>query len=361
MKGKFSGIICCFKTHKVAIPSHNKLFQSSIADVTKVYKDLRLFVFRIARTILLRGAVPDVANAEDAVLRSAELSALKTALRDPAAYREIGSIDFGESFRKLADLIGLPSPVLNSIKQRYAKFMARLAQELVERIPLCIEATEKLRFFAPKCTLARVARPTFRQLPLDLVPAGFDIEVLERQWAAVGELTLTDVCPEEVAENKEVETIKFWGNVWDMKNGAGKQPYKELAEYVLALLSLPLSNAVVERLFSLLAVVENKQRNCLSVPMLEAILRIREHLRASRKCCKTFQPTAAMVSNFNSAVMDVQEKRRRAASGEAETDAAGEQALDDPDVVEAGEVNEEELIYTLELIGGIDVQEEIVF
>lgn len=92
---------------------------------------------------------------------------------------------------------------------------------------------------------------------------------------------MVDVCPDDVAEDRTVDTIEFWCNIWALKNGAGERPYAHLAEFVLAMLSLPLSNAVVEKLFSILAAVKDKHRNCLSVPMLEAILRVREHLKVS--------------------------------------------------------------------------------
>lgn len=69
----------------------------------------------------------------------------------------------------------------------------------------------------------------------------------------------------------KVDIVKFWGNVWKLKNAVGEQPYAVLASYVLSLLTIPLSNAVVERLFSLLLLVKTKQRNRISLRMLESI------------------------------------------------------------------------------------------
>ena len=66
-----------------------------------------------------------------------------------------------------------------------------------------------------------------------------------------------------------------------MKNGAGVQMFRELAGFVLGALTLPLSNAVVERLFSILALVKSKVRNRLGLEMLDSLLRIRTHLHVS--------------------------------------------------------------------------------
>lgn len=50
------------------------------------------------------------------------------------------------------------------------------------------------------------------------------------------------------------------------KNAGGKFIFKEVADFVLKLLLLPLSNAVVERVFSILNLVKTKIRNVLPSP-----------------------------------------------------------------------------------------------
>lgn len=116
---------------------------------------------------------------------------------------------------------------------------------------------------------------------MSFIAAGaMDKEAIESQWACLGELTLTDVMP-EAEDIHSVHVEDFWGRVWGLKNAQGEQPYRELAEYVIMLLSLPLSNAVVERIFSILAIVKNKWRNRLSLKMLAAILIVRAHLGVS--------------------------------------------------------------------------------
>jgi len=71
------------------------------------------------------------------------------------------------------------------------------------------------------------------------------------------------------------------------KDVGGSQPFEKLAKFALKILSLPLSNAVVERAFSVMNATETKPRNKMNFMMLDAILRIRTHFHARKICCVT--------------------------------------------------------------------------
>ena len=68
--------------------------------------------------------------------------------------------------------------------------------------------------------------------------------------------------------------------------------------YCLACLSLPVSNAVVERIFSVVSAVKTKSRNRMTLSMLDAIIRIRTYLMERDKCCRDFVVTHAMLQRF---------------------------------------------------------------
>jgi len=105
-----------------------------------------------------------------------------------------------------------------------------------------------------------------------------DLEAMENQWMKLASFNLSEICPDE--DNIEVvDTIKFWSCVWNIKDGANHRIFQDLAKFVLSALSLPLSNAVVERLFSVLSIVKTKLRNKLEIEMLEALLRVRTHFQ----------------------------------------------------------------------------------
>jgi hypothetical protein len=84
---------------------------------------------------------------------------------------------------------------------------------------------------------------------------------------------------------------EFWSAVAQFKDADGNLAFEELGKYGLNLLSLPSSNAVVERVFSVMKVVKTKTRNRMMLQMVEAILRIRISLYNMGQCCKKFKCT----------------------------------------------------------------------
>lgn len=125
------------------------------------------------------------------------------------------------------------------------------------------------------------------------------MDVLESQWNTLGALRLKEICPQ--AESFDlIDVVQFWDCCYHLKNGAGEQPLKEIASCTLSLLSLPLSNAVVERVFSIMKIVKTRQRNKLNIEMLNAILFLRLHCKFNGMCCTQFEPTERMLQRFNS-------------------------------------------------------------
>lgn len=74
------------------------------------------------------------------------------------------------------------------------------------------------------------------------------------------------------------DTSSFWVDVYNFKNSCGNRAFPDLALFSLQVLSLPLANALVERVFSVMNVVKSKLRSRMTMNTLEAILRIRLHL-----------------------------------------------------------------------------------
>lgn len=100
--------------------------------------------------------------------------------------------------------------------------------------------------------------------------------------------------------DQAIDSTKFWIHVRNIKNSKGENPYKKLAEFALRAFSFSISNAVVERVFSIMNVVRSKVRNRLSFAMLESILRIRLHLKVLNKCCDSYNPSEKILSLLNS-------------------------------------------------------------
>ncbi|KAL4721012.1 hypothetical protein ACJJTC_016783 [Scirpophaga incertulas] len=83
-------------------------------------------------------------------------------------------------------------------------------------------------------------------------------------------------------------TVEFWAEVIDYKDAAGNNPFSELAAFATKLLSLPHSNADIERVFSQVNLVKSKLRNSLHTTTLNAILYVRFGLKRVNKCCHSY-------------------------------------------------------------------------
>ena len=78
----------------------------------------------------------------------------------------------------------------------------------------------------------------------------------------------------------------------------GGKKFPNLSSLALSLLSLPYSNASIERIFSQMNVVHSKLRNRLSVRSVDAILQIRYGLALQSLNCSSFVPSNDMLRNF---------------------------------------------------------------
>ena len=126
------------------------------------------------------------------------------------------------------------------------------------------------------------------------------------------------------------DAVAFWAAVAKYET-MNSRPFKDLAEYALACFSTPVSNAVVERVFSQVTAVKTKTRNRMTSSTLSAIVRIRAHLHFRGICCRQFVPTEDMLRRFNAADMygHGEDRPATAASAQAAATAASGQAEED--------------------------------
>lgn len=69
------------------------------------------------------------------------------------------------------------------------------------------------------------------------------------------------------------------------------------------MLVIPTSNACVERVFSIMNYTKTRLRNKIQYELLDALLRIINHLNINKICCNSFTPTQEMLKRFNSNIM----------------------------------------------------------
>ena len=136
---------------------------------------------------------------------------------------------------------------------------------------------ENLRKIDPQITLRHISRCPFADL-LFLKLFDDKITVLEDQYQ---KFILVDWNNKEIFKAEGIpvnDTEKFWVSVL-------QHPFfKDLAQYALTCLVTPVSNAVVERIFSLLTAVKTKSRNRMEMELLEVIIRIKMDMLLKKRC-----------------------------------------------------------------------------
>ena len=133
-----------------------------------------------------------------------------------------------------------------------------------------------------------------------------DIGVLASHYSTLGGIGVDISAAESElrqlrhALNATVTTplLEFWSSVASASL-SGDKLYPQLTRLASALLCLPISNATVERVFSVMVIIKNKLRNRLAIPMVEAVLTVRYNLRRRGETCETFTVLPEMMQLFN--------------------------------------------------------------
>lgn len=82
---------------------------------------------------------------------------------------------------------------------------------------------------------------------------------METQWRKLTTLKYSDTMCNSTILIEDIDSVTFWVNVLHVKDSGGNYAFKEIAEFVLRLLSLPLANSTVERVYlSIMNVVKSK-------------------------------------------------------------------------------------------------------
>jgi len=260
----------------------NLLFQKEEADHCSLLNELESFALEMLRRILYPCSVK-----------------LEVDMHFTSIFLPLDKVDFGHEFsslvanKKQADLISEED--LHSIKSRCHNFLIRACKELLARIPENVGALKKIKNLSPTICLSHT-RPPFSELPLELADQS-KIADIESQWRKTLSLDWSNICDGTVPTSGSL----FWAKAVTVTNAGGEFVLKDLAEFALKIYSLPISNALVERVFSRVTSVKTKLRNRMGLELLTSILRIKTSLELNGKCCSSFEPTKSML-NYDSSI-----------------------------------------------------------
>ncbi len=289
----------------------NLVFQSNDVDIVSAYNDLYLLVATCARRIFKPAYLKVRDKNLDVIERkSEELKLIKTAVEN--ADKEFNNsmlssedIDFGYKFEEYLSNHSIKSEELVIIKGKCRAFLLKLISELIERIPPNFAIIQKIQYFSASVFLESTNKVSHNMLPWDLVPVDWDKEKIKTQWERLSSLKKEDIYGlREDVPMTAINIVDFWTRVSEMKNALNDYCFKELSEFALLCLSLPISNGVVERVFSIMNCVKTKLRNRMGTVMLNSIVFIRLFGHVRNFCCSDFVPSPRMYKLHNSSMYE---------------------------------------------------------
>lgn len=116
-----------------------------------------------------------------------------------------------------------------------------------------------------------------------------DRQQVDNEWKAHAFLNY-----KELGLDSTKQPTEYWKDVFNLKNAAGDHMFKNLSVLIKFLLTLPFSNASVERVFSELKNCKTAHRNRLKTSTVVALMATREGVRKSNGCVN-FEPTKKML------------------------------------------------------------------
>ena len=189
------------------------------------------------------------------------------------------------------------------VKMRCYKFMENLLLEVENRLPSSTAVFRGLSGLSLSKILSQAARLPFDELPSQHL-MGDSKDEIQNQYRKI----ILNIWRDEPIFGGELpkDSATFWSKILKFHRSDGIYPFKALATYALAALSIPVSNAVVERTFSHVTWVKSKYRNRMSIALLDAVIRVRLTLRFRNQCCRELKVTEEMLDLFNSVMYNVE-------------------------------------------------------
>lgn len=279
----YKAFLIFLKNELKNITQLNLLFQSDNVEPTKLFEDL----FLLYKNLLQRLVVPAYLDK----LVDSEL--VEFNFKDHLMHT--ASMYFGFDFHDIAQKLAPRD--LSDVKERCKNFLCCLAEQIQKRLPENLAMLKIIADLHPKVATSQV-KP-------DITPILSHIQRINIYG------NKNDIVSEwHQLSNKQwsntSNSADFYYEVYNDLDAAGCKRFENISKFGLAFVTIPISNASVERAFSIYNIVKNKLRNRLSIEMLQNMMMVRFTLQRNGGSCTTFQPSTKMLKLFNVNMYDQQ-------------------------------------------------------
>ena len=178
-------------------------------------------------------------------------------------------------------------------------FYIESACQIKQRFPIDDPVLKSLSILNPD-TMSSTTLEEVKEVALRFpnIVTSNDIRELDNEWRNLQYTDPSDI-PEYSGHREDVAS--FWGKVSDIHDPFDNNTrFPTIGKLTKSLLSLPHSNADVERIFSQVVLTKVKQRNKLKTSTLDALLMVKQGLPT--KSCVDFTPTTDMCKCINTSM-----------------------------------------------------------
>ncbi|KAE8285753.1 hypothetical protein D5F01_LYC15421 [Larimichthys crocea] len=230
------------------IKTVNKYFQLETGDTLGVFRDLdRLYMSTLRRVV------------KPSILRMNNDSRLRQLdLKSSSLYLSHQDADLGSSFQQQLEASTLAPEWKDRISVSCFDFLKEVLVQYQMRLSESMEMLRKL-----DVVMSSVNRPGVKDLPAEFFSCSVD--VLESQ--------LRNIASAGFSSDQAIDA--FWLKVEAFQDAGGNQCFKDLALGVIRLLTLPISNAHVERAFSQVILLKDDTRNRMGLRLLSSLIDVR--------------------------------------------------------------------------------------
>ena len=185
------------------------------------------------------------------------------------------------------------------IRGQLSNFLFETASQIQARLPDNVKLLNKINVFDPRHLLSSTDMVVVSEIASHFSSLGggeeIDVSKVEGELRQLRHTSLSVTI--------ETPLLEFWSAVAKLKSG-DEQVFPHLTRLASVLLCLPISNATVERLFSIMGVVKTKLRNSLAISMVDGVLATRYGIKQQGETCANISILPGMTQQFDQNTYD---------------------------------------------------------
>ncbi|XP_023941123.2 uncharacterized protein LOC112048021 [Bicyclus anynana] len=253
----------------------NLLFQTNNVEPNKLFEDLFLLYKNLLKRLIVPSQLEKLVDSE----------LIEFNFREHLMHT--ASMYFGFDFHSISR--ELEEKDLLDVRERCKNFLCSLAEQIQKRLPDNLSLLKTVADLHPRVATSQV-KPDIKPL-LNYIQRTHVYgkkNDIESEWYQLSNKIWTNTS----------SSADFYFEVYNDCDAAGCKRFENISKFGLAFATVPISNASVERAFSVYNVVKNKLRNRLSIKMLQSIMMVRFSLSRNGGSCTTFNPSNKMLNLF---------------------------------------------------------------